>query len=180
MERFSQKFKEIFSSQLVSIFGGLIAGTFLAVYTDELLMIPGMLILIPGFLEMRGNISGSLASRITSGLFLGIVSPNKVHTKLVRGNIYASFVLVMIVSFALGILACLFNFITLGIFTPKIIIVPIVAAVMSSLIEIPITITATFYLFRKGHDPNNIIGPLVSSTGDVTSILSLIIAMVIL
>jgi cation transporter-like permease len=38
----------------------------------------------------------------------------------------------------------------------------------------------TFYFFKKGHDPNNVMGPFVSSLGDVTSVISLLIAMVII
>src|SRR3989339_2131966 len=72
---FDANFKEIFWSQLVSIFGGLIAGSALALYTDQLLLIPSMLILLPGFLEMRANISAPMASRLSSGLFLGIIKP---------------------------------------------------------------------------------------------------------
>jgi len=62
----------------------------------------------------------------------------------------------------------------------KIILMPLVAGVIANLIEIPLTLFATFYLFKKGHDPNNIIGPFVTTTGDITSIISLLIAMVIL
>src|SRR3989338_3592363 len=91
-------FREIFAAQMVSIFGGLIAGILLAIYTDKILLIPGMLILLPGLLEMRGNISGSFASRLSSGLFLGIIKPNKFNTKIIKGNLLASFLLAILVS----------------------------------------------------------------------------------
>src|SRR3989338_5445908 len=77
MNVIDKSFKEIFSSQIVSLFGGLIAGIILAVYSDKIFLIPGMLILLPGFLEMRGNISGSFASRLSSGLFLRVIDPHK-------------------------------------------------------------------------------------------------------
>jgi len=180
MEIFDKKFKEIFCSQIVSIVGGLIAGTILAVYTNKLLLIPGMLILLPGFLEMRGNISGSLSARLTSGLFLGVVKPNKTKTKIVKGNILASFLLAIIVSFVLGVIAFSFIFIFFDIFAPKIILISLVAGILSNAIEIPLTLFFTFYLFSKGHDPNNIMGPFVTSTGDITSVVSLLIVMVLI
>ncbi len=74
---FNEKFKEILFSQIISIIGGLIAGTFLAVHTDQLLLVPGLFILLPGFLEMRGSISGTLSARLSSGLFLGVIKPNR-------------------------------------------------------------------------------------------------------
>jgi len=175
-----EEFKEIFSSQLVSVFGGLLTGTILAVYTDKLLLIPGMLILIPGFLEMRGNISGSFASRLSSGLFLGVINPKHNNTKLIRGNLLASFFLAFVVSLSLGLIAFGFNYLILRILIPKIILIPLIAGIIVNAIEIPLTLFTTFYLFRKGHDPNNIMGPFITSTGDVTSIISLLIALVLI
>jgi len=179
MNIFDKNFKDIFFSQLVSLCGGLIAGLMLAIYTDKLLLIPGMLILLPGFLEMRGNISGSFASRLSSGLFLGIIKPNKIKTKIIKGNLAASFFLVLFVSFLLGFLAFLFNYLILKTVIIELIFIPLVAGIIANAIEIPLTLFVTLYLFKKGHDPNNIMGPFITSTGDITSIVSLLIAMVI-
>jgi mgtE-like transporter len=180
MKIFDKKFKEVFSSQFISIIGGLIAGTILAIYTDKILMIPGMLILLPGFLEMRGNISGSMAARLTSGLFLGVINPKNKKTKIIKGNVWASFILAFIVSLVLGVIAFLFSFAILGVYMPKIIFIPILAGLIANAIEIPLTLFFTFYLFKKGHDPDNIMGPFVTSTGDITSILSLLLVVVII
>ena len=167
-------------SEIISRIGGLIAGTILALYTGKLLFIPGMLILLPGFLEMRGNISGSLSARLASGLFLGVIKPNKIKTNIVRGNILASFILAVIVSMVLGIIAFLFNFLFFKIFMPKIILVPLIAGVIANAIEIPIALFFTFYLFKRGHDPDNIMGPFITTTGDITSIVSLLLVILII
>ena|SRR3989338_8418562 len=180
MAIFDKNFREMFSFQIVSIIGGMIAGTLLAVYTDKLLLIPGMLILLPGFLEMRGNISGSFASRLSSGLFLGIIKPDNFKTKIIKGNLSASFFLAIFASFILGLVAFLSTFFILHTFTLKIIFLPLIAGIIANAIEIPLTLFITFYLFRRGHDPNNIMGPFVTSTGDITSILSLLITLVII
>lgn len=180
MKIFDSNFKELLPSELVSIIGGLAAGTVLAVYTDKLLLLPGMLILLPGFLEMRGNISGSFASRLSSGLFLGVINPKKKDTKLIKENLLSSFILAIIVSLALGCIAFLFNYFVFHIVTTKIIILPIIAGMIANAIEIPLTLVTTFYLFRKGHDPNNIMGPFITSTGDITSILALLLTLLII
>ncbi len=179
MKIFDSVFKEILSSQVVSLIGGLIAGTILAIYTDKLLLIPGILILLPGFLEMRGNISGSFASRLSSGLFLGVIKPNKTTIKLLKGNFIASFLLAIVVSLALGLLAFLFNYFVFGVVIYKIITLALISGIIANAIEIPLTMFATFYLFKKGHDPNNIMVPFVTSTGDITSIVALLIGLVI-
>ena len=180
MRIFDKDFKEILSSQLVSITGGLVAGTLLAAYTKKILFIPGMFILLPGFLEMRGNISGSFAARLSSGLFLGYIKPNQKNTKIIKGNMIASFALVVYISIMLGLIAFLCNLLIFKVFTPKIILVPIIAGIIANIIEIPLTLFVTMYLFKKKYDPNNIMGPFVSSTGDVTSILSLLLTLFIL
>lgn len=180
MDIFDNDFKEIFSSEIISIAGGLIAGTLLASYTNKLFILPGMLIILPAFLDMRGNISGTFSSRLTSGLYLGVIKPKKMMTKIVTRNIIASFLLAIIVALFLGLVGFLFNFMVLRLVTPQIIIIPLVAGIIASAIELPISLFMTFQLFRKGHDPNNIMGPFVTSTGDITSILALLIAMMII
>lgn len=180
MAVFDKNFKDILQSQLVSIAGGLIAGTFLAVYTEKLLLIPGMLILLPGFLEVRGNISGSFAARLSSGLFLKVIHPTRIKTHIIKGNLLASFFLATIVSFILGAIAFLFTYLVTGIVSYKIIIVPVIAGIVANAVEIPLTMIMTFYLFKKGHDPNNIMGPFVTSTGDITSIIALLLTLVII
>jgi mgtE-like transporter len=180
MRLFDESFKEIFSSQIISVAGGIIAGLLLATHIDKILLIPGILILLPGFLEMRGSISGAFASRLSAGLFLGIVKPTIKRTHLIKGNLMASFSLAVLVSFILGLLAFIVNYLTLGIVTPNIILLPLIAGVIANTIEVPLTLLATFWLFKKGHDPNNFMGPFVTSTGDITSIVALLIALVII
>jgi mgtE-like transporter len=180
MNIFDNNFKEIFPSQIVSMIGGLIAGTILAVYTNKTLLIPGILIFLPGFLSMVHDISGTFASRLSSGLFLGVIKPNRIETKIIKGNLLASFFLAIFVSLALGMIAFLFNLLVLQAFTIEIIFLPLIAGVLANAMSITLTLFATFYLFKKGHDPNNIMGPFVTSAGDIISIISLLIALVII
>lgn len=179
MKIFDRGFREIISSEVVSIIGGLIAGTSLAVLTDKILLLPGMLILLPGFFEMRGNISGSLSARLSSGLFLGVINAEKPRGNIVKSNIIASFLLALLIAFLLGCVASLFSFVFFGIVTIEIIIISLIAVLISNAIEIPLAVFVTFYLFRKGHDPNNIMGPFVTSTGDIISVISLLAAILL-
>ena len=180
---FDKSFQEILGSQIISVFGGLFAGGILAYYTKNILLIPSMLIILPGFLEMRANISGPLASRLSSGLFLGVIDSkmkSKVNKKILNGNILASIFLTIIACLFLGTLAFLMNYFVFQVYTPKLIFVLLIAGLIANAIELPITLFMTFLLFRKGHDPNNIMGPFLTSLGDITSIVALLIALVIL
>lgn len=180
---FDKDFEEILGSQIISIIGGIIAGTVLAVYTEQFLLIPSMLILLPGFLEMRANISAPIASRLSSGLFLGVIAPRKqtmTKKNIIKGNIYASFLLTIIISLLLGFFAFAANYFLFEVYSPKLIFILLAAGLIANIIEVPITVFFTFYLFRKGHDPNNIMGPFLTSLADITSIVSLLIALVVI
>lgn len=173
-------FKEILSFQILALIGGTFTGTLLTIYTDKLLLLPGMLILLPGFLEMRGNISGSMSARLTSGLFIGAINPKLSNSRIVKGNAIASFTLAIIISFMLGIIAFLFNYLMLDIITPKIILIPLIAGIIANFIEIILTLFFTFYTFRHGFNPDNIMGSFVATTGDITSMIALLFTVMII
>ena len=172
-------FREMLSAELVSVTGGVLAGVLLSFLTGEFTLLPGFLILLPGFLEMRGNISGSLSARLSSGLFVGALKPRGWHGRLVKGNVVASFFLVLIVAFVLSLVALAFGWAAFGFVETRIVWVALIAAVLSNAIEIPLTVAATFWLFRHGHDPNNVMGPYVTTTGDIISIVSLAVAFLV-
>lgn len=171
--------KEIISAEFISITGAVIAGIVLVSMIDKLYLVPGLLILLPGFLEMRGSISGSLASRLSSGLFLGALKPKIKNNRTLRGNIIASIILVFITSLALGLMAYAVGFFLFGISSTEIIYISVIAGLLSNAIQIPLTIFMTFWFFKKGHDPNNIMGPYTTTAGDIISVISLYLIIVV-
>src|SRR3989344_7989978 len=173
---FTKSFNEVMASEFISLTGGVLAGFLLSFATDKLYLIPGLFILFPGFMEMRGNISGSMSARITSGLFVGVMKFKKGRKHIINGNIAAAFVLSIVLSTMLGVLAYIVSHFFFGIDSLAIIPVSIIAALLANVIEIPATVAATLWLFRKGHDPNNIMGPYVTTVGDIVSVLALLIA----
>ncbi|SRR3989344_3649036 len=173
-------FDEIAIIQLISLTGGLLAGYMLASGRGILVLVPGLLIMMPGFLEMMGNISGTMAARLSSGLFLGAVKPTITNQSMLRGNVIGAVALSAIVSLFLGLVAFAINWIFFGAFYPNIILVAIFAGLLANAIEIPLTIFSTFWLFKHGHDPNNIMGPYLTVVGDMVSVTSLLIAIAVL
>lgn len=168
--------KEILFAEVISITGGVFAGYLLAYQTQRISLVPGLFILLPGFLGMRGNISGSLSARLSSKLHLGKITPSLKDNKILKENILASFILGIGVSFILGVLAFLFNLTIFNQFFPKIILISLLASVLSQLIIIPATTLTCFFLFKKGYDPDNVMSPIVSTLGDFISVFSLILA----
>jgi len=177
---FWKDFDEILTAEMASTAGGLLAGTLLAFITNKIELIPALLIFLPGFLEMRGNISGSLSARLSSALFLGATKPKIRKNRILRGNVAAALFLVLLVSVILGMAAFFMNMVFFGIFDYRIIYIAFIAGMLSNVIELPLAVFTTFWLFRHGHDPNNIMGPYITTTGDISSVLSIFIAIVII
>ena len=177
---FRKDFDEIVTAEMASTTGGLAAGTLLAFITNQIELIPALLIFLPGFLEMRGNISGSLSARLSSALFLGAARPRVKKNRILKGNVIAAMLLVLVVSVILGSVAFFANWVFFGIFDYRIIAIALIAGILSNVVEVPVAVLTTFWLFRHGHDPNNIMGPYVTTTGDISSIISVFIAIVII
>ncbi len=173
-KRTLREFEEIFVSEFISVTGGILAGVLLASATNRLEMIPGILILMPGFLEMRGNISGALAARLSTALHLNLL---KKHPGILRSNIAAASFLSVAISTFLGLVAYVGTLLFFRINYPKIIIVALVAGIISNFIMIPVTTKTTLWLFRHGLDPDNIMGPYITTMGDILSVVSLLIGM---
>ena len=169
-------FNQISIGLFIATSGGILAGALLASFTEQIDLIPGLFILLPGFLELRGNISGTLSSRMSSALHLGKMKPRIKGNKLLADNVLSSAILVLVVSTILGLLAYGFGALAFGIYNFAIIPLSVFAAVISSVIQLPATILFCFYLFKKGYDPDNIMGPYITTLGDVVSVFSILAA----
>jgi len=175
----NREFKDMFVAEIISMTGGLLAGTLIAIYIDKILLIPGLFILLPGFLEMRGNISGALAARLGTALDLKKIPAIISKNGDVKQNILATFVEVLIVALSLAAVAYVVTYFIFGSATLLIFWIAIIAALISNFIEVALTTYTTFWLFKKGHDPNDIMGPYVTTTGDIVSVASLLLAITI-
>jgi mgtE-like transporter len=171
--------KQVMFGELFSLTGGLVAGLLLALSLNEILLIPGLFIIIPGFMEMRGNIAGTMSARLGSGLWLRVVRPTWKRNRLLKGNMLGAIALTIVVSFFLGVVAWAASCFAFGINNPVLIAISVIAALISNFIELPFTAATTFWLYRRGVDPNNVMGPYITTIGDIVSVVSLLITIVI-
>lgn len=168
-------FEEIAFSQIFSIAGGLTAGSLLAIYTDKILLIPGLFVLLPGFLEMGNAISGSLSSRISSRLHQG----NLTNAVLIK-NIIASFILIILCSITLGIITYTISRFIFGINDFHLVLIPVLAATISGIILLPLVSRIVLFLYHHHEDPDNLIGASSTTLGDIINISAILIAITIL
>jgi mgtE-like transporter len=176
---FDKDTKEIAIAQIVTVTLGVIGGGLLAFYTDQILLVPGLFILLPAFLGMRGNVIGTLASRLSSALHIGTIDLKRKKTSAIGTNIIALFILGLITSLLLGLMSYLISRFLFQVSNPKIILVAILAAIIANIILIPLTVILTLWLFSHGHDPDNIMGPYTSVMGDFVSIVALLLSIAV-
>ena len=173
-----EELADIFKSQMASLTLEMLAGIFLAIALDKILLVPSLLVLLPGFMEMRGNISGTMSARLSSGLILGRVKPRWHGSQILRGNLLASFVLVIIDCVILGVVAWAITWIIFGVSAPIVILIALAAGIISNILQVPLIVHMTFWVYRRGHDPNDVMGPYATAIGDVVSTLSLFLVVI--
>ncbi|MDP3034088.1 MAG: magnesium transporter [Methanobacteriaceae archaeon] len=173
---------ESFVAIFISIFGGIIAGVFLSLMTEQLEAFPGLMVLIPGAIGMRGNIFGALGSRLASNLHIGTLSPELKKSSVLSYNITASLILTLLMSIFLAFMArglcILLGFESMNIldFT----IISVLGGFFSSIILLPATILISLKSYENGWDPDNVTAPLISTAGDFFTIPSLFLGVWIL
>lgn len=172
--------KEIFSAEIISITLSIFAGILLVVVIEKLYLIPALLILLPGFLELKGNIAGSLSARLGTALHTKKIKPEIKFTSFIKQNILADLFLTIVVSLVLGLIAYGVTYIIFKISNPEIILVSLIAALLAMIVLVPLTFFSSFWLFKHHYDPDDIMGPYVTHIGDVISILSLLLVVMLL
>lgn len=176
-----QYVRDILKSQLVSIIGGLLAGSILAARIKHLHLLPGFFILFPGFLELQGNINATIAARIGSLLHTkGIKQADEIKDPQVKNNLLAAFTLSTISSIILGAVCFLLTFLILRELVLKLILISLLSGLIVSLILVPLTLVTSVWLYKRGLDPDNVMGPFLTSLTDIISVVVLILVIGIL
>jgi mgtE-like transporter len=160
---------------LVSSLGVLAAGLALGFMTGTLNRLPGLIVLVPAAIGMRGNIFGALGSRLGTAIHTGEFDGRLEKGNLARQNVTASAALTLYVSVALAILAKetarLFGVKTIG-FTYYL-TVSVISGVVSSMVILAITLGVATLSVRRNWDMDNVAAPIVTAAGDLITLPSL-------
>ena len=153
--------------------GAIIAGSTLGVMIDLFESIPGLIVVIPGIIAIRGNISTALGSRLGSAYHLGIIDADNLWNEELKQNILGSFVLSFLVAIIIGVLAYVTSILPpINVYPDpvKLISIVLIAGVISTVILTLLTIGIIYLVFKRGYDPDNITGPALATFGDVITI----------
>jgi mgtE-like transporter len=164
---------------LVSSGGDLLAGLTLGFITHTLKELPGLLVLVPAAIGMRGNIFGALGSRLGTAIHTGTFRLSRRPDTVVGQNILASLALTLSISLVLAVLA---KTIAVGfglqgtISVADFVVISMVGGVISSAIVLLITLGVAAASVRFNWDLDNVAAPLVTAAGDVVTLPSLFLA----
>lgn len=164
---------------LAALVASLVAGVTLAATTDTLTELPGLLLLVPAALAVKGNVFGALGSRLGTSIHAGVFRLSPRLDTVVGQNTAAAMVLSLGMAVALAVLAkgsaIVFD-VSPTMSLADFIVISTVGGVLASVVVLAITLLLAGGSVRFGWDLDNVVAPLVSATGDVVSIPALIIA----
>jgi mgtE-like transporter len=174
-----EAYREALPALVASLLGGLVAGVVLGGMRAELRDVPGLLVLVPALLATRGNVYGSLGARLATALHQGLIEPR------VRGG-DDRLLAAAAAALANGLLASTFAavaaFLALTLLgaavapLPRLVGIAIVAGLLSGTVLTVVVVTVVFAGYRRGRNPDTLVGPIVTTTGDVFGMLFLFVA----
>lgn len=174
-------FRQGILSLILASLGSLLGGIYLGTFSETLEFLPGLIIMIPPAIGMRGNIFASLGSRISTALHVGEISRLD-RSPVIVGNIAASVFLTLTVSFCLAILsrvtALIFGFASVSVI--DLVVISVMGGLISSIFILVFTLLVAVQSFSRGWDPDNVTAPLITSVGDMITLPCLFVAVKLL
>jgi mgtE-like transporter len=140
--------------------------------------LPGLIVMIPPLLDLRGNINGALASRLGTALHTGVIEARFSMSPELKVNLLSSLVLSFLASATIGVLSVAVSMIAgiRAINAAAIIAIAVLAGVMSGVILATLTVPLSIISYRRGWDPDNITAPIMATVGDLLTIVSIFLA----
>jgi mgtE-like transporter len=163
---------------LISSGGDLLAGLALASMSHRLEQLPGLIVLIPAAIGMRGNIFGALGSRLGTGIHAGLFRASRRRQDFLPQNVYAAVVLTLATSVFLGLVAraAVLAFRPPGATLHQVLsvwdflVISILGGLIGSLVVGTATVAISIASQRRGWDLDSVSAPLVTAIGDTCTL----------
>ncbi|MBI0583089.1 MAG: magnesium transporter [Methanomassiliicoccus sp.] len=185
VKSFFSRNRSVFSLGLVALMisslGDLLAGATLGAMTNTLQLLPGLMILIPPAIGMRGNVFGALGSRLGTAMHIGTFQLSFRKGSLLRSNMESSLLLTLVMSVIMGVMANIVAT-SLGLITipvEKMVFISVLGGMLAGFVLILINILVASVGFRRDWDIDNISAPLITAAGDIVTLPMLFMAAII-
>ncbi len=171
-------YREALPILVIALGGGLFAGVVLEGLVESIERFPGLFVMIPVFLATRGNVYGALGGRISSGLHQGLIPAKFERNDRLTNAVIASFINGIGISIVIGFVTWI-GLLILGWEVAalyELVAIMLVAGVLTSVIMIVGLLALIFAGYRYGYDPDNLVGPIVTTLGDIFGMLFMLFA----
>jgi mgtE-like transporter len=156
----------------------LVAGAFLGSIQGTLAKLPGLLVLVPAAIGLRGNIFGAFGNRISTTIHAGTFRLTARRESVLGQNVLAASILTLAMSVILALLAKTIavalgvsNTISLG----DLAVISVIGGALGSIVVLAATLGLTAGAVRYGWDLDNVCAPIISTLGDVLTLPALFI-----
>jgi mgtE-like transporter len=162
----------------ISTLAGFVAGLTLAHVTGTLEDLPGLIVLIPAAVGMKGTIFGAIGARLGTAAVAGLLEPNLRPGGVLHRNVYVAVVTTFSSSLWLAALARLASaaFGAPSISLWRLATIAIVGGAIGSALVLMITLALSVFSYRRGWDMDSVSTPMVTALGDMTTLPSLFLA----
>jgi len=162
----------------IGLVATLIAGVVLGAARGQITEHPGLLVLIPAAIGMRGSIYGALAARLSTGILTGQFEPALVRRSFLGRQIEASTLLTVTTSVEAGTLAWgvsrLFGWQTIPLL--DLVAVSLVAGLLSSAVLLGVTVSLARRSLARDWSMDDVGAPTITATGDLITLPALLVA----
>jgi mgtE-like transporter len=152
----------------------ILAGTAVESRLDRFIALPGLLVVVPPLVSNAGALGGILASRISSKIHLGLVSPSGFPESLAFLDAALVFLSGLFAFTATGTLALAFSVVANKPHPGPAMMVggTLIAGMIATLITVVVSYYIAILTTRFGLDPDNHSVPIITSVMDLTGILT--------
>lgn len=174
-------YRQTLPVMFIALLGGLIAGVLLEEVITVIERLPGLLVMIPVFLATRGNVYAALGGRIASGLHQGLIAPRFRRDPRLIQAIIGSFINAIAIAIVIAIISWI-SLLLLGrpAASPiELIAIMLIASGLAASVLIVGLLSIIFTGYRRGIDPDNLVGPVVTTLGDIFGMAFIVIAVMI-
>jgi mgtE-like transporter len=163
---------------VLSTVAGFVAGLTLSGIGDTLRALPGLFILIPAAVGMRGTIFGAIGARLGTTNAAGTFEVSARRDGVLYQNVYIAVVTTLASSLWLAVLAKIaaaaFGAPSISLWS--LVTISIVGGALGSLFIAVVTVSLSVLSYRRGWDLDSVSTPMVTALGDMATLPTLYLA----